>query len=128
MNQPAKSTKNYGLWLLASLLVLGGCKRDNAAPSPLSADQIPPEMRKAFAKAKSETKEIVEKMLTALQSKDYPAAYIDGGAISGAPGITKEQLLVTSRAMLGINELLKNASAQGDQDSTAFIDYQRHNR
>jgi len=42
--------------------------------------------------------------------------------------VTKAQLLVSARAMLTINELLKSASASGDQSASTFIEYQKHNR
>jgi hypothetical protein len=116
------------LLLLGATLMLGGCKPQNAAPPPLSADEIPPAMQKAFAKATAETKQLVDQALAALQTKDYPRAYQEVQTISGEPGLTKEQLLITARAMLGINELLKSASASGNQDASAFINYQKHNR
>ena len=67
-------------------------------------------------------------MLVALQATNYPAAYQAGQAVSASPGITSKQMLLTQQALLAINELLKQASAQGNQDASAFISYQRHNR
>jgi len=113
------------LWVLSSFL-LGGCTPNTAAPEPLSAEQIPAEMQRAFAKADSTTKELLNKMLGSLQSKDYPAAYQEGQSICGTAGITKNQLQMTARAMLGINALLQNASAQGDESASTFIEYQKH--
>jgi PBP1b-binding outer membrane lipoprotein LpoB len=119
----------YFLWLvLASALLAAGCKQTTAPPTPLAADQIPTEMQKAFAQAKPDPKRMVDEMLKALQAKDYAAAYQVGQAISATPDITKDQLLVTARALLTINGQLKEASAQGDQSAAAFINYQKHNR
>jgi len=116
------------LLLLGTTILLNACKPQNAAPSPLSADEIPNAMQKAFAKSKPETKQLVDKMLMALQAKDYPGAYQIAQNISQDPGLSKEQLLINARAMLGINELLKNASAGGDESASAFINFQKHNR
>jgi hypothetical protein len=117
---------SVAMWLAVSLLA--GCKPNNTPPTPLPVQQIPAEMNKAFTRAKPETKQIVDKMLAALESKDYPAAYQFGQYISGTPGITKGQLFVTARAMLEINSLLKEASTKGDQRASGFIDYQKHTR
>jgi len=127
MNRLSKILKYPFQALLAASLV-AGCKPNNAAPTPLAAEQIPTEMNKAFAGAKPETKAGVGKMLAALESKDYPVAYQFGQYLSAAPDITKRQLLVTARAMLEINSLLQQASAQGDPRASGFIVYQKHNR
>jgi hypothetical protein len=129
VNRCAKVARLLVLLPLAgTLAVLAGCKPNNAAPAPLPADQIPAEMRKIFGQARPETKEMVESMLGALQSTNYPAAYEAGQSISKAPEVTKEQLVLTARAMLEINALLKDASAQGDSNAAAFVRYQNHNR
>jgi hypothetical protein len=116
------------VFLLGSCILLNGCKPQNAAPPPLTADEIPGAMQKAFTKAKPETRQLVDKLVAALQGKDYPGAYQIAQNISEDPGLTKEQLLTNARAMLGINELLKSASAGGDQSASAFINFQKHNR
>lgn len=114
--------------LFLGLFLVAGCKPHNAAPAPLAVEKIPGAMRNSFAQAGPDTKQAVEKMLAALQETNYPAAYQAGQAVSASPGITSKQMLLTQQALLTINELLKQASAQGNQDASAFISYQRHNR
>jgi hypothetical protein len=116
------------LTVAALLLFLGGCKPNNAAPTPLTVEQIPAAMRQAFAPAAAATKQLVEQMIEALRATNYPAAYQGAQTVSAVAGLTREQLLVTSRAMLGLNETLKQASAQGDAAATQFMNYQKHNR
>lgn len=113
---------------LACALIAAGCKPKTEPPAPLALEQIGPEMRRAFANSQPETKALVEAMLAALQSTNYPDAYQSGEAVNRATGITREQLLITSRALLTVNALLQQARAQGDQGASTFIDYQKHNR
>ena len=115
------------LILFASLLLVG-CKPGNTAPTPLPAEQIPAAMRQAFAPAPPAARQLVEEMLASLQATNYSAAYHGAEAVCATAGITREQLLVTSRAMLALNDLLKQASAQGDSTASEFINYQKHNR
>jgi len=128
MNRAINVVRGSVALLLTGSLLLAGCGPNNASPLPIPVARIPAEMNKAFAASKPETQQIIAKMLAALQSKDYPAAYQDGQYLSAAPGITKNQLTVTARAMLEINRLLKEASAQGDPGASAYIGYQKHNR
>jgi hypothetical protein len=114
--------------LFLGCALLAGCKPSNAAPTPLPVEQIPAAMRKAFVSAAPGTKQLVEQMLEALQATNYPAAYQGVQAVSAAAGNTREQMLVASRAMLSLNDLLKQASTQGDAVASEFINYQKHNR
>jgi hypothetical protein len=111
---------------LTGALLLAGCKPGSTAPAPLPLNQIPAAMHKAFSNSPSETKELVEKMLGAVQTTNYSAAYQTGQAINSTAGITKEQLRTTSRALLTIYSGLQEASAQGDQAASAIISYQKH--
>ncbi|SPE62762.1 exported hypothetical protein [Verrucomicrobia bacterium] len=128
MNSLAQTLHRSSLRILTGLLLLAGCKPANRAPEPLPAEQIPAVMQRAFAAAKPEAKQLIDQALQSLGSKDYPGAYQALQAVSAAPEVTKAQLLVSARAMLTINELLKSASASGDQSASTFIEYQKHNR
>ena len=120
--------RTFAALLLAGLLALTACSPSQTAPTPLPLAEIPAELRKAFAQAKPDTKQRLDQMLSALDAKDYPAAYQGGESISAAPGITKAQMMVTARALLEVHRLLQEATAQGDPRAAGFMDYQRHNR
>jgi hypothetical protein len=116
--------------LTGLLLVLGvmitaapftGCNKTAGPPPPLAADQIPAELQKAYAKAKPEFKDLVQKISSAMQAKDYPAANAGIQVLFNAPEGTKQQRLATTRSLLTINQLLQEAQAKGDQNAAAAI-------
>src|SRR4051812_15057726 len=87
-----------------------GCKqRTVPPPPPLPAAEIPGAMNKAFAKAPSDVKEVVTRLNTALESKDYPTAYEAVQLLFNLPVATKDQRMVSVRASLTINGLLQTA-------------------
>jgi len=105
--------------------VFTGCNQSTAPPSPLAADQIPVELQKAYSKAKPEFKDVVQKIGSALQEKDYPGAYGGIQILFNATEGTKQQRSVTARAMLTINQLLQDAQAKGDTKAAAAIQYNK---
>src|SRR2546425_10942872 len=102
-----------------------GCNQTPQPPAPLAEEQIPEELHKAFAKVKPEIKNLVEKLSSALQTKDYPKAFEAVQSLCSVPELDKDQRLLASRAMLTINGLLQAAQAQGDQNAAAAIDFQK---
>jgi len=104
------------------------CSPNTAPPSPLAVDQIPAEMQRVFAKAKPELRQIVDKMVEALKSKDFPTAFEGMHYLTTVRDATKEQQLVTARSMLTVNALLQTASAQGDQKAAALLEYQKRSK
>jgi len=82
-------------------------------------------MNKAFAKATSDVKEVVTRLNTALEAKDYPAAYEAVQLLFNLPVATKDQRMVSVRASLTINGLLQTAQAQGDPNAAAVLTLQK---
>ncbi len=115
----------YGQYLLilCSLLVVGGCSKDPGPPPPLAADRISPELQRVFNQAKAETKDLVTKVTTGLQSKDYATAYDAIQALIALPDLSKDQRALSVRAMLTIYGLLQDAQAQGDEKAAAALRY-----
>jgi hypothetical protein len=116
----------YGqfLLILCSLLILvGGCSKDPSPPPPLAADRISPELERVYKAAKAETKDLVTKVSTGLQSKDYATSYDAVQALIALPDLTKEQRALSVRAMLTIYGLLQDAQAQGDEKAAAALRY-----
>jgi hypothetical protein len=113
------------IWIMSSpvLLLLAGCSKEPGPPPPLAVEQIPAELEKAFKQAKQDPKDLVTKLNSSLQSKDYPDAYDAVQALGNVPEATKEQRMLVSRAMLTIYGLLQAAQAQGDDKASAAIRY-----
>jgi hypothetical protein len=111
------------LWLISGMALLGlvGCGKEPGPPPPLAVEQIPAEMQKAFNNAVPEAKETVGRLISTLQSKDYPAAFQEVQALCSLPGETKEQRALAARALLTITELLQTAQDQGDQKAAAAL-------
>jgi hypothetical protein len=109
--------------LIASLAMLGpaGCDKDPGPPAPLAAEAIPAEMQKAFNSAAPEAKDSVSRLTSALQGKDYPAAYEEVQALCSLPGETSEQRALAARALLTMTGLLQTAQAQGDERAAAAL-------
>ena len=113
---------------LSSILFSGCGRSDPAPPPPLAAEQIVPEMRKVFTKAKADVSEAIAKIDTGLGQKDYTSAYQAVQFLCNLPQATTEQRSVSVRASLTIFGLMQTASTQGDQNSAAMIDYIKRNR
>jgi hypothetical protein len=114
-----------GTWfaLLAGLIFQVGCSKNPTPPAPLALEQIPVELDKAFKEAKQETKDLVAKLNSSLQGKDYPAAYNAVQDLGGLPDATTEQRTLAARAMLTIYGLLQEAQAKGDDNASAALRY-----
>jgi len=98
-----------------------GCHGEQGPPPPLAVEQIPTEFVKAFQNAKPEVKDLSNKVLQALEAKDFPAAHQAVQNLAMSPGATKAQQLLAARALIAITALLQTAQAQGDEKATAAL-------
>lgn len=115
--------------VLSSLIFLiFGCAKDPGPPPPLPVEQIAVELDKSFKAARPETKDLVAKVSSSLQGKDYPAAYDAIQALSTVPDTTPEQRRLSARAMLTIYGLLQTAQSQGDENASAALRYHQMNK
>jgi hypothetical protein len=94
---------------------LAGCGKEAGPPPPLAVEQIPAEMQKAFNNSAPEARDAMSRLVSALQNKDYPAAYQEIQTLCVLPGESKEQRALAARAQLTITGLLQTAQAQGDE-------------
>ena len=109
---------------LALLLVLAagfGCNRTSPPPTPLSAEELPAALEKAFSKAKPDAKDLASQVVAAVQAQDYSKAFRAIQTLAATPGLTKEQTGVASRATLTVNSLLQAAQAKGDQKAAQTL-------
>lgn len=118
--------KTVGFSLLFILLFALGCGKEVIAPpEPLSVDQLPAVMGKAFSAAKPAAKDLATQIISSVQAQDYSKAFLDIQSLSTSPGLTKEQSSVAARALMTINELMKSAVAKGDAKSAATLQHYR---
>ena len=100
-------------------LAMAGCEK-NTAPQPLAIDQIPAAMNQAFAKASTERKELVDRAVSALQSKELSKALMVVEGLCAVPDLTSEQRETASRALLTLNQELQAAAQRGDKAAAEF--------
>jgi len=114
------------LCLLCVALGAAGCNQNSAPPPPLSVEQLPPALEKAFAPAPAGRKDLAAEIGAAVKAAEYPEAFAGLQALAGAGELTKEQNSVVTRGMLTMNGLLQSEQAQGDtQAATALQDFRR---
>ena len=114
--------------LLFLLLVAVGCSKSSSPLAPLSVEQLPSAMEKAFSKAKPGVKELADQVIASVKTQDYPRAFQGLQNLSMAPGLTKEQSSVAARGMLTVNSLLQSAESKGDQKASATLDNYRRTK
>ena len=76
--------------LLSFLLLVAlvpGCDKSTVPPEPIPVDQLAGALEKAFAKTKSEVKELTAQIVTALNAKDYGKASSDLQKLSSMAGL-----------------------------------------
>ena len=105
-----------------------GCNRSSAPPTPLTVEELPGAIEKAFSTAKPQAKELATQVVTCVQAKDYSKAFWGIQTIAGVPDLTKDQIKVTARATLTINSLLQTAQAEGDAKATQTLQQYRINK
>ena len=109
--------------LLAGIVLFGplACRESPGPPPPLAVEQIPAAMQKAFNEARPEVKETVGRLTSALEGKDYPAAYREVQALCNLQDLTREQRVLAARALLTITGLLQTARVQGDPGAATAL-------
>ena len=107
------------------LLVAVGCSNNISPLAPLSVEELPSALEKAFSKAKPGVKELADQVIASVKTQDYPRAIQGLQNLSVAPGLTKEQTSVAARSMLTVNSQLQSAEAKGDQKAAATLENYR---
>jgi hypothetical protein len=116
------SFRKFGFCLsLLALLIASGCKKPEGPPPPVSLEQLPSALEKAFAKGKPEAGEPLGALQTALRDKDYPKALMAMQAVAALPGLNKEQANVAAAGLVSINNALQEAQSQGDQNAAQTL-------
>lgn len=122
------SLKSVALAVVLGLTFGLGCNRSSPPPTPLSVQEIPAALEKAFSKAKPETRDLANQVVTSVQAQDYSKAFPALQNLAGRPGLTKDQVSVTSRATLTVNSLLQAAETKGDQKAAQTLTIYRRDK
>ncbi len=105
----------FSFAFLSVLLLALGCSKESRPPEPLSIEQLPAAMEKAFSTAKGEVKDLATQIIASVQAQDFGKALLDLQTLSAKAGLNKEQGSVTVRATLTMNDALQAAAAKGDE-------------
>lgn len=117
--------KNFALpfafTLFLAVLAALGCHHEDGPPPPLAADQIPSAFSAGFKDAKADVKDLADKVVKALEAKDYPAAHEAVQNLAMSPNATTSQQTLSARALVSITELLQTAQSQGDEKAAEAL-------
>lgn len=118
------------LWFVVLLAMVSGagCSRSNPPPTPLTLEEMPSVIEKAFSNATPELKQLTAQILAAVQAKDYSKAFMEIQNLLNKPDLNKEQLMAVSRASLTMGELVQAAQSQGDAKATQVLKYHMENK
>ena len=119
---------SVALALLLSLTFGAGCNRSTPPPTPLPVQEMPAALEKAFSKAKPEIRDLANQVVAAVQSQDYSRAFQSIQDLASRPGLTKDQVSVTSRATLTVNSLLQTAVTKGDTKAAQTLQTYRKDK
>lgn len=114
--------------LLLAVVSFTGCSRSNPPPTPLTLEELPAVMEKAFSSATPELKQLTAQITAAVQAKDYSRAFMGIQNLLNKPDLNKEQLMAASRASLTMGELVQAAQSQGDAKATQVLKYHMENK
>jgi hypothetical protein len=122
------SLKKVTLALLLVVTLGMGCNRSSPPPTPLGLEELPTALGKAFSKAKPDAKDLANQVVALVQVQDYSKAFLTMQSLASQPGLTKEQLSITSRATLTVNNLLQAAQSKGDPQAAQTLKTYRRDK
>ena len=91
-----------------------GCSRNEATTQQLTFPEVEQKLGQAFAGASGETGNAATVGLAALKSHDLPAAFDQFHGLAEQPGLTPDQRLAASSALVNVLNQAKAAADQGD--------------
>jgi len=117
--------KTIAFALLVPLMFGLGCDRSSSSPTPLAVEELPAAFGRAFSKAKPDAKEVADQIVAAVQAQDFSKAFNGLQSLVGKPDMTKEQVSITTRALLTVNAQLQAAQAKGDAKAAKTLNNYR---
>lgn len=111
--------------LLLVTILAGGCSDTTRPPTPISLDQIPAELGKAFTSAEGDTKELSALAVAAVQSKEFSKAAMALDALARRSDLSKIQGRTTAGAAMTVNAALLEAESKGDPQAAKTLEVRR---
>lgn len=121
------STTPFRIVLLGSCLalaLLAGC-REQPAPEPISAAEVPKTLDTAFSGASAEAKAAAKAAAEALQKDEQSMALEALEALSRKTDLTPEQREAAAKAANSVRAGIVEAANKGDAAAQAFLEEQR---
>ena len=117
--------KFYGLLARTlTALTLIGCR---PVPNSDAVDsrQAVSALNKAFAKAPSDLKVLVEEASSGLLAGDAGKSFLQLSLVSSRPDLTAEQRGITAESMLAAGKKLQEAAVRGDKEAAQVLEAYR---
>ncbi len=122
---PRTSSCGVALGLALLLGFAAGCGNRNAArgPGPESAlQEAPQSIQNAFKQAKPELKAAADEVVTALESRQTPKAFLQLQQLSSRTDLTAGQSVAAARAAAAVRAQLAAAAARGDKAALDLLE------
>lgn len=108
------------LLVLLSLALTAGCGK-SGPPEPLAPEQAQEDLARVFSKSKLAIRDQATKVAEALQAKRYQDASVLLMELSREPSLNGKEREAVTRAILGVNQSLREAQSKGDATSAEFL-------
>jgi hypothetical protein len=109
-------------WAIALCSCSGG--RD-PAPAVATPQEAVPSIQASFQKATDEVRQEAESAVTAIQSQDDTAAYLQLENLSKRPELTDEQRQAMMDAWMAVNRRLAAAASNGNAAAEELLNHYR---
>src|ERR1044071_4548657 len=104
------------LTLASALFLVSGCsKSGKATQSSVTVEQVPATVEKAFQDAPADVKRQASEAVSALQSQNDAAAFVQFDNLSKRSGLTSEQRQAAFASWMAANQRLQQAAANGNK-------------
>ncbi len=108
--------------LMASLVGTGCSKTNQNAAAPVPVEQAPAAIETAFREAQGEIKQQATEAVTALQSQNDPAAFVQLQNLSGRSDLTAEQRKAAFASWMAVNARLQQSAANGNSAAQELLE------
>jgi hypothetical protein len=122
------SAVRINCWLLGLLLAMAlmtGCSEAESPAKPITLEEIPAALSKAFANGKGEAKEISGQTAAAVEAKDHAKAATLLENLRQRPDLTAQQGRTVAGAAMSVHAALVSAEAHGDKQAAEVLNLQR---
>jgi len=102
-----------------------GCKKKDAGASGIAAEQVPATVETAFRSAPEEVRQQAAEAVTAIQSQNDGAAFVQFQTLSSRPDLTAEQRQAAFDSWMVANLRLQQSAAGGNNAAKELLEKYR---